>query len=204
MYKHILWDFDGTLFDSYPIMSGIFKEELKIIGHEEPLEEIMKQMQISMSHAMQHYEEKYQIDSIFLARYNEQRNLQEPVKCLPFEEITALCKHICETGRKNYLYTHRGNSATDMLKRHGLYEYFSDFVTAEHGFERKPSPNAILHLIKKHAMDPSESLMVGDRDLDMLSAKNAGIDGCFYNQKGVESIHADYNISSFNNLYSLI
>lgn len=204
MYRHILWDFDGTLFDSYPVMAGIFKDELKRIGHDEPLDEIMAQMQVSMSHAVQYYESKYGIDKAFLKRYKEQRNLMETKHCMPFKEIVALCKHICESGRKNYLYTHRGSSAIDMLKLHGLYEYFTDFVTDENGFERKPSPDAINYLIQKNAMNPKEALMVGDRDLDIISAKNAGIDGCYFNQKGVESIHADHNISDFNKLYDLI
>lgn len=56
MYKHIIWDFDGTLFDTYPVMAKIFKEVLKEHEVEEPLEEIMKQLKVSASSALKYYE----------------------------------------------------------------------------------------------------------------------------------------------------
>ncbi|HWT26865.1 MAG TPA: HAD hydrolase-like protein [Mobilitalea sp.] len=40
MYKHIIWDFDGTLFDTYPAMGSVFKEMLKEIEIVEDLDEI--------------------------------------------------------------------------------------------------------------------------------------------------------------------
>lgn len=48
MYKHIIWDFDGTLFDSYPAMGGAFKALLNEQRIEESLEEILKYMKVSM------------------------------------------------------------------------------------------------------------------------------------------------------------
>ena len=52
MFKHVIWDFDGTLFDTYPVMAKIFKELLEKEGIEEPLDEIKQHMQVSMSFAL--------------------------------------------------------------------------------------------------------------------------------------------------------
>jgi hypothetical protein len=82
------------------------------------------------------------------------------------------CKHIYTSGKHNYLYTHRGESSISFLKSYGLYDYFSDFVTLQSRFARKPSPDAINYLINKHDMTQNESIMIGDRDLDILSVKN--------------------------------
>ncbi|MPS72100.1 MAG: HAD family hydrolase [Chryseobacterium sp.] len=40
---------------------------------------------------------------------------------------------------------------------------------------RKPSPKLILDAIKKYDIDPKRSFMVGDKESDVLSGKNAGL-----------------------------
>ncbi|WP_202621575.1 HAD family hydrolase [Anaerocolumna sedimenticola] len=41
MYKHIIWDFDGTLFDTYPVTGIAFQMTLKENGILESLDEII-------------------------------------------------------------------------------------------------------------------------------------------------------------------
>lgn len=204
MYKHIIWDFDGTLFDTYPVMGSIFQKLLLEEGYEESLDEILKYMKISHSHALHHYEEKYQISRTFIERYNKQRKEIELSSCKPYDGIVELCRYIKDSGRGNYIYTHRGESTLHFLDKFGIYDCFKDFITSEHGFERKPSPEAIEYLINKYNMDDKETIMVGDRDLDILSAKNAGIDACFFSEDGRECDYADVTIKSFKEFYSIL
>lgn len=204
VYEHIIWDFDGTLFDSYPVMGGAFQKVLKEEGIEEALEEIIKHMKVSMSCALEHYKIKYHINEEFIEKYKLRRKEMEKDLCRPYSEITEICRHIHTSGRFNYLYTHRGESAVEFLKQYGLYDYFSDFVTSEHGFERKPSPDAINHLINKHHMAHEHTIMIGDRDLDILSGKNAGIHTCFFSESGEPSNIADFTINNLEQLYSII
>ncbi len=42
---------------------------------------------------------------------------------------------------------------------------------------RKPSPRFILEMIAKHGLDPTASIMVGDRESDIEAGVNAGIAG---------------------------
>ncbi|MDX8342626.1 HAD-IA family hydrolase [Rossellomorea sp. YZS02] len=204
MYKHIIWDFDGTLFDTYPVMAGTFKETLKQDGIDEPLEEIMKHMKVSMTYAFNHYGEKYGIGTEFITAYDSRRKEVEFDLSKPFEGMMELCKYIHETGRRNYLYTHRGESSMRMLEDFGMIGYFSDFITSEHGFERKPSPDAIHHLIRTHGIDQSEAIMIGDRDLDLQAGKNAGISSCYFADELVANTHADYVVTSVEELYKII
>ncbi|WP_433747318.1 HAD-IA family hydrolase [Falsibacillus pallidus] len=203
MYKHVMWDFDGTLFDSYPIMGKIFQESLLNIGIDEPLDEILKHMKVSMTEAFNHYEKTYQINDEFKENYHAKRTKQEIEMAEPFQGALEICKYIHESGGKNYLYTHRGQSSIVMLKKFGMYDYFTDFITSEHGFERKPKPDAIQFLLDKHGINKEEAIMIGDRDLDILAAKNAGISACFFSENGDTSSHADYNITDFEQLRSL-
>ncbi len=204
MYKHIIWDFDGTLFDTYPVMAKIFKELLKREGIDEPLSEIVKQMRVSMSSALKYYENKYQIEKDFITKYQLQRKEMELELSKPFEGIVEICKHIHSTNRKNYLYTHRGESSIKLLEIYGLYGYFSDFITSQQGFERKPSPDAINYLINKYDMIHSETIMIGDWDLDLLAAKNAGISACYFTDENEKNDNSDYKINNFKQLCSIV
>ncbi|QDP40120.1 HAD-IA family hydrolase [Radiobacillus deserti] len=204
MYKHIIWDFDGTLFDTYPVMAKTFKELLEERGIDEPIVDIVKQMKVSMSSAINYYEKKYQIDEDFVNTYKSQRKGVELELSKPFEGIEEICKYIHTTNRRNYLYTHRGESSIELLKMYGLYDYFSDFITSQNDFERKPSPEAIRYLMQKFKMDEAEALMIGDRDLDLLAGKNAGISACYFTTDNEENEIADYIIHEFGQLRSVI
>lgn len=204
MFKHVIWDFDGTLFDTYPVMAKIFKDLLEKEGIEEPLDEIMQHMQVSLSAAVTYYEKKYAVSSEFIKEFKILQKTKGIESAKPFKDIEEICKYIHSTDRKNYLYTHRGSSALKLLKNYDLDKYFSDFITFDKGFERKPNPDALNYLIKKHAMHPDEALMIGDREIDLLAAKNAGISACYFNQNKGKNEHADYVVDNFKQLYSII
>ena len=51
-------------------------------------------------------------------------------------------------------------------------------MVRENGFPGKPAPDAVLYLLEKHGLDPAETIMIGDRDLDGQSGINAGATGC--------------------------
>ncbi|MCA0969273.1 HAD-IA family hydrolase [Halobacillus litoralis] len=204
MYKHIIWDFDGTLFDTYPVMAGIFERTLKEEGIEETSDQILSHMKVSMSATEKHYKENYAIDDHFINRFHAKRKDIEIEQSEPFDHIAEVCRAIHQSGRKNYLYTHRGRSSIEMLKKFDLYDYFTDFITSEHGFERKPSPNALLHLSEKHQITTSEAVMIGDRDLDLLAGKHAGMDAIYFSGRPEQNEHADHSITDFQQLLPIL
>ena len=83
-------------------------------------------------------------------------------------------------GVANYVFTHRGASAAGILKGAGLDGYFTEIVTAEAGFRRKPDPEGIDYLVRKYGLDRSLTCYVGDRSLDIECACNAGIKSILY------------------------
>ena len=61
-------------------------------------------------------------------------------------------------------------------------------------FASKPSPDAVNWICETYNLDKSETIMIGDREIDVLSGKNAGTYGCLFTKKdGVDSA-ADYII----------
>ena len=52
---------------------------------------------------------------------------------------------------------------------HGIGKY------KQHSLDRKPEPGMLLKAFEDHGIDPGQSLMIGDREKDMMAASKAGI-----------------------------
>ena len=79
-----------------------------------------------------------------------------------------------EKGGLNLVATHRDRaSATDLLRALDLT--VDDMVCAPDGIARKPSPAMNLLLAERHELDPAEVLCVGDRPIDVMAARAAGM-----------------------------
>ena len=62
-----------------------------------------------------------------------------------------------------------------ILRDLGLDVYFTDILTSQSGFARKPSPEAATYLISKYHLKPDRTYYIGDRTLDIEFAQNSGI-----------------------------
>ena len=197
MFTDILWDFDGTLFDTYPGIVDTMLRALADEGVREDYGEVMTRMRVSVSGALAHYRKRHRLGDSFLTRYDKYNRDVDRWDARLFAHAVEVLKAIHVSGKRNYLYTHRGHSALDYLRDRGLTEYFTDCITREEGFPPKPSPDAIRHLIDTHGIKKENAIMVGDREIDILAAKHAGIYGCFFSpDESITCESADYTVRS--------
>ncbi|MEG0766221.1 MAG: HAD-IA family hydrolase [Clostridia bacterium] len=180
MIHHILWDFDGTLFDTYPHMARAFQRALNDLAHPTPMEEILRQIKRSVTVCVRHFEALYGLQGELSARYRQHEQQDETDLVRPYAELAPLLRATSEVGIRHYVYTHRDASAMDFLRQFALDGYFTDAITANDSFPAKPAPDAILFLLTKHHIAPEDAAMIGDRDIDILAARNAGIAGCLF------------------------
>lgn len=54
---------------------------------------------------------------------------------------------------------------------------FSDVLGGREGVPLKPAPDAVLSLLEKYGIEKSETLFIGDSDVDMLTATAVGVRG---------------------------
>lgn len=63
-----------------------------------------------------------------------------------------------------------------IMQKHGFDVLFDDVIAFDDVEMRKPDPDSFFKLLKKHGIDPSEAVMIGDTTNDIKYAKNAGVD----------------------------
>ncbi len=80
-----------------------------------------------------------------------------------------------EQGIQNFVYTHKSDNAFQVLEDLGVRHHFTEILTSDSGFARKPSPEALLFLIDKYGLEKEHTYYIGDRRLDVETAIHAGI-----------------------------
>ena len=175
LYSSYIWDFDGTLCDSYPHIIKAFEKTLERHGIPYDHETVTEKLYLHFGVAAKEY-------NLTKAQFDEFFDLAFQIPYRPFVTVypgaAAVLRAICENGGKNYLYTHRDRSAWTYLKLFGLDKYFSGGVDCTMHFPDKPKPDAIAFIINQYGLDKEKTLMVGDREIDVTAGKNAGCDGC--------------------------
>lgn len=171
-----IWDLDGTLLDSYEaILAGIQEtyEQFNIPFDCEEVRSFI--LQYSVKDLLVRDAEQYGLDSEELNRVRatslKEKNTQIPLMTGAREVL----EWTAEQGIQNFVYTHKSDNAFQVLADLGIAHYFKEILTSDSGFERKPSPEALLFLIEKYQLDKENTYYIGDRLLDVETAVNAGI-----------------------------
>lgn len=200
MIKNYIWDFDGMLFDSYPHITASFCQAMADYGITVDPDQAQPLFEISFGEAFDFYTPTDEQKALF--RKYEHTFDFEPI-AVPFKNTVETLKKVKEKGGNNYLYTHRGESAFYYLKKYGVYDLFTDFVTSENGFPQKPAPDAVEYIVKKNNLNKAETVMIGDREIDVMSGKNAGVFGCLYSENSEQETNADFRVTDISEVLSI-
>ena len=202
-FENYIWDFDGTLLDTYDFLTSSLKKALEKNGIYENEKEISDKIHISYFQAATYYANKHDVKFENIDKwYKEFSHQIDYDKIRSFDYVEETLKGIIEKGGRNFIFTHRGKSIYEMLERFNMLEFFVEIVDSTAPFERKPKPDANIYLIKKYNLDKSKTMYVGDREIDILSGKDAGIKTCYFKENETCAI-ADYNITSFKNFLEM-
>ena len=177
--RHFIWDFDGTLFDTYPVIIRCMRKALGGYGHDCDPRDCMAIMLDSIGTALDRYSENFGIprDDLTAAFERHKAAALKDREAQPMEGAREVLTAILEKGGRNYIFSHRRTGEIRLfLDKYGLTDLFEDMLGPDSdGFAWKPAPDGILRLMERHGMTGEDALMIGDRDCDLGSARNAGI-----------------------------
>jgi HAD superfamily hydrolase (TIGR01509 family) len=203
--RNVIWDVDGTLFDTYPAIARAFREALLEFGADAPIDEIADLARESLGHcattlAGRHRLYVDQFEAAFARHYERAAPGDSP----PFEGVRRVCELIRERGGQNVIVTHRGPAGTaELLAESGLADCFAGSITRADGYARKPDPAAFKAIIERHGLDRAETIAIGDRAIDMAAGRAAGVRTCFFGPADLDT-GADLTIDDFEDLARLL
>ena len=203
----ILFDLDGTLVDTAPDLMAAHNHVMKKFGHEEKEMSDIKSlagkgawvmMQRSFKNEIQDENLKKEMTKEFIDYYSKNIDKgSQPIKgifnFLKWAKSKNISMAVC-TNKQEKL-------AIDLLKKLNMYEYF-EYTAGSDTFEfNKPDPRHLTNVVEIIGGDLNKTIMVGDSEVDAMSAHNAKLPFVLvkggYTEKSEKEIKHDKLISNF-------
>ena len=201
--KHICFDLDGTLVDSKKTILESTKAALdKLSIKHNILEESFNNMigkhfvDIFIELEMDHidFEEFISVYKALYFDFIDSSYLYEGVKeTLDFLKSKKI---------KVSLLTTKGQGQADKIIDHFKLTNSFDYIMGRRdGLAHKPSREPLIYICKDLKVEPTETLMTGDTELDIQCGKNAGAKTCgvlygYRTKDQIEKEKPDINISN--------
>jgi len=101
------------------------------------------------------------------------------------------------------------DQAEKIIQHFNLCSSFDYLMGRRNGLEHKPSPEPLLAICKELQVKPSETMIVGDTELDIQCGKSAGSKTCgvlfgYRTKKQLEKEKPDFLISGLNELIKVL
>ena len=185
-----IWDLDGTLLDSYEaILSGIEETyaQFSIPYDKEKVREFI--LKYSVQDLLARVAEDRNLDVEVLNQVRAQSLAEKNAQVVLMPGAHEVLKWTDAAGVQQFVYTHKGDNAFAILRDLGLESYFTEILTSQSGFARKPSPEAAIYLLDKYQLNPDNTYYIGDRTLDVEFAQNSGIQSINFLESIYEGNH---------------
>lgn len=185
-----IWDLDGTLLDSYEaILLGIEETfaQFAIPYDKEKVREFILKYSVQDLLVQVAEERKLDVEVLNQVRAQSLAEKNSQVVLMPgARDVLAWAE---ESRIQQFVYTHKGDNALTILRDLALESYFTEIITSQSGFARKPNPEAANYLIDKYQLNPDNTYYIGDRTLDVEFAQNSGIRSINFLESTYEGNH---------------
>jgi phosphoglycolate phosphatase-like HAD superfamily hydrolase len=205
-YSHLIWDFDGTLFDTYPALISAIQRALADFDAVEADSEVSTLLRDTLVTCVATLTARHGLEpGAFEARVNYYWRGATFRDQPPMPGVIGACERVLKAGGSNYIFTHRSReSLVGLLDWYRVSGLFADCLTAGDGYARKPDPAGFLALMDRHHMPSDRVLAIGDRDLDILAGRAAGVRTCLYCAEPSPLAPPDYVIADYHALLVVV
>jgi pyrophosphatase PpaX len=172
----VLFDLDGTLIDSGPIIVASMKHaSLTVLGRE-PDEDLVRSAIGGPGLIAQMRDlDPDRVDELVEAYRAHNEPLHEELEA--FWEVTEVLPRLRDEGRRLGIVTAKRRATVDLAfaRLPELEENFDVVITSDDTVRHKPSPDPILAAVERLGAGPGEAAYVGDSPFDIRAAKAAGV-----------------------------
>lgn len=215
MKQLIIFDLDGTLLNTIADLAISTNFALKKLGY--PTHEISaynymvgnginKLFERALPEGEKSEENVLKMREQFVAYY-DQHNMDES---RPYPGICAMLEELQAHGKTLAVASNKYIAATRKLVAHFFPNIkFIEVLGQREGVQVKPSPVIVEDILKVAGVDKKDVLYVGDSNVDMQTAINAGVDACgvawgFRPEEELASFQPAYLIHQPSELVSIV
>ena len=178
-YKAVIFDLDGTLLDTLTDLAEGTNYALRINGFpERTLDEIRRFVGNGARKLIERAVPDGQVEAA-LEKVRQDFNVYYKIHCKdhtgPYPGIMEMLQELVQQGYSLGVVSNKPDFAVQEL----IPEYFPDIFASisgeRQGVAKKPAPDLIREAMKNLHADSSEAVYVGDSEVDLEAAANAGI-----------------------------
>ncbi|MCE5341296.1 MAG: HAD family hydrolase [Planctomycetaceae bacterium] len=179
-YRAVVFDLDGTLVNSLEDLADAANFALTYFGQPNHSVETLKAMigdgtRTFISRALP--ADKQDLIEQTLVKMRGKYIEICTNKTLPYKGIKEVLDELKKRGIKMAVLTNKDQIMSERVVKHFFYGYFQIIMGTIDAVPLKPDPKAVLKMLKELDVKPSEALFVGDSNIDIKTAKAAGIIG---------------------------
>jgi HAD superfamily hydrolase (TIGR01509 family) len=178
LFRAVIFDFDGTIVDSYEAHLESFRMALSKFGLAVDDEQIYRRFgkparQILLETVP--HKAHNRVDELVSEKRLQFTKTSQQVRV--FEGVEEILEYLSKVGVARALATSADRpSVMRVLSRFGLEGYFDLILSAEDVSAAKPNPDIFIRAVERLHLMAHECLVVGDSVFDVIAAKEAGIE----------------------------
>ena len=209
-YKHIIFDFDGTIADTSRIIFATMQATMREKGlHVANPESIKRVIGLPLKDCFTHIYpgmsemEALECASTYCDIFDANKSSLTPTL---FPHVAETLSMLNQQGVTMSVASSRGHSSlVELLEILKIKQHFATVVGVDNVDNAKPDPEAVLYILKVMQIDASDALMVGDMPVDIAMGQNAAVKTCAVTygnspKEELEKSHPDYIIDDFGQL----
>ena len=176
--KLIVWDFDGTLADTRPIIEAGKDHTLQVLGLDPAIREDWLQcVGLPVEEGISRTFGPLGVElAPVLAAYRTFKHAEHESLIQGFDGITVLLDELRLLGVPMAIASSkRGLPLRRQLKVLGWEGCFDPLVTPDEVQAGKPDPESLFICLRAHGLEPQDAVMVGDTPFDLDMALRAGV-----------------------------
>lgn len=212
MYKTIIFDLDGTLINSFDDLFDAVSHTLEYYGYQKLSKSTIKSfvgngLKMLLTRSLEQVgDEKKNFDIKFqyFLNYYSNHSLE---KTLPYPEIISLLEKIYKE-KKLFIISNKADKQAKKICKSLFKDYFIDIIGEKNNI-CKPNKVLVNDIIDKYNLNKKEILLVGDSEVDYMTATNSLVDCClvswgFRDRDFLTRIPSKYLIDSVDELLKII
>jgi phosphoglycolate phosphatase len=178
--KGIIFDLDGTLLDTLEDLTDAVNHVMRAFSLEtKTIDQVRSFVGNGVVKLIEQcvpggegHERFSEILSAFMQYY--EANCDH--KTQPYEGILALIDKLHKEGRMLGIVSNKFDSAVKALNRQYFHNWIDFALGVTDALHRKPAPDMVFACIKQMQLKLEEVVYIGDSEVDLMTAQNAGID----------------------------